>query len=159
LRSDARPETIAVDQVLAPRGLELGLVARVDGLGQRDELEDLCDRAIGLDLAACERRGHVHLAEPEEVGGVGVHAHHDLGLHFRLPEVDVGRPVLLEPEGDLRFRLAIVVLEDRVRLPELGPELRVVGEVHEQLAEHLVDLLGVLEVRQLSPPVGTANPM
>ena len=40
----------------------------------------------------------------------------------------------------------ILVLDDRVRLAELRRQLLVLGEVGEQLADRVVDLLGVLEV-------------
>ena len=143
----------ALDQIGAALGLELGLVAREDRLRQRHQLEDLRHRALGLDLAPRQRHGDVHLAEPEPVRGVGLHRHRHLGLHLGLAEVDVARLALLEAHGDRRLGLAVLVADDRVRLAELRRQLLVLGEVREQLADRVVDLLGVLEVGQvLSSP-------
>jgi len=146
-----------VDQVLATLVLELRLVARKNRLGQGHELEDLRHGAAGLDLPPGEGNGDVHLAEPEPVRRVRLHAHHHLGFHIALAEVDVSRLVLLKPHRDHGIGFAVVVLDDRVRLPELGRQLLVGGEVREQLADRVVDLLRVLEVRQRSPPVSGAG--
>jgi hypothetical protein len=77
-------------------GLELRLVAREHWLGQRHQLEDLRHRPLRLDLAPGEGHGHVHFAEPEAVGRIGLHAHHHVGLHLGLAEVDLAGLVVLE---------------------------------------------------------------
>jgi hypothetical protein len=84
---------------------------------------------------------------------VRLHAHDHVGLHARIPEVDVARLVRLQPNRDLGVRIPELVPDDRVGRAELGAQLVVVGEVHEQLADRVVDVLGVLEVGQgVSPP-------
>ena len=78
--------------------------------------------------------------------GVGLHAHHDLGLHLGLAEVDVGGLVLLSRTVIVESGSRCCVLHDRVGLAELRRELVVDGQLGEQLADRVVDLLGVLEV-------------
>src|SRR5947207_2610468 len=106
-------------------------------------------RSLGLDLAPGEGDGHVHLSEPEPVRRIGLHRHRHLRLHVRLPAVHVTRLALLEAHRDRRLRVAVLVADDCVRLAELRRQLLVLSEILEQLADRVVDLLGVLEVGQV----------
>ena len=81
---------------------------------------------------------------------VRVHRHHDLGLERRRAAVDLSILALDQLDRDLRLRLAVLVLDDRVRPLELRTELVVVGELLEQPADVRVNLIGVLEIRQLA---------
>ncbi|MGA9636755.1 MAG: hypothetical protein WBQ41_16075, partial [Solirubrobacterales bacterium] len=62
----------ARDPLVQDIGATRALAVRL-GHGTGDELEDLGDRAARLDLTAGECGGDVHLAEPEAVGGIGLH--------------------------------------------------------------------------------------
>src|SRR5256884_8805215 len=55
-------------------------VHREQRLRQGDELEDLVDRALGLDLALGQPDGQVVLAAPVLVGDVGRHEQLDVGV-------------------------------------------------------------------------------
>src|SRR3954464_379455 len=55
------------------------------------------------------------------------------------------------------FRVAVLVLHDRVRLAELGSELLVVREVLEQLAYEGIHLIRVFEVGQRVLPGGSCT--
>src|SRR6185436_2967704 len=66
--------------------------------------------------------------------------------HVGRPAVHLAVLTLDQLDGDLRLGLAVLVLDDRVRLAELGRELLVLGELLEQPADVLVDLVSVSEV-------------
>jgi hypothetical protein len=81
------------------------------------------------------------------VGDIGIHAHHDLGLHVAGPEVDPTLQItLLQRNRDGAVGIAVLVADDRVGVPELRTELFVFSEILEQLSDRVVDLLGILEI-------------
>ena len=77
--------------------------------------------------------------------GVGLHRHDDLGVEAGFAEVDLAVLPVLHLHRDLGVGVAVLVLDDRVRLAESRPQLIVVGEVLKELSDVLVDLLVVFE--------------
>src|SRR5439155_20814185 len=127
-------------------------VHREERLRQRDELEDLVDRALGLDLALGEPDGQVVLAAPVLVGDVGRHEELDVGVRVVAAVLDL-EVRLVHADGELRLRVRVVDLEVDVGRGHLRADLLVVARGAEDAAHVLVNLFGVLEVGHLPFPL------
>src|SRR3954447_18664307 len=131
--------------------LDQRAVARVHGLGDRDQAERRRDVAAGLDAATRDRDGDVLLALEVLVGGLRGHLH----LHPGLPR-DVVGPLPAEvvlavlARADVDHEVEVVELEAlrHVGVAEGRPHLGVVAHHPEHLVDHLAELVLGLEPRE-----------